>query len=125
MKTIQPTCDKTYRQSFVRLILKSLKKCKNSEAKQLTFNPQEKQVIEHHLKDIAREPVFVDTSLEECVQIFITRIERLIKSDANEWEIVREIIKNNARYLTPEEIIEFDNIFHYFYRINHAQTQYS
>jgi len=121
MKTILPVCDKTYRQYFIRLILKKLKECKHTHPDQLEFNQHDKQVIEYHLKDVARESVLVDTTIEECVGMFIERIKRLVKSEKSEWERVREIVKNNARHLTPEEIIEFDSFSHYFYRLNTTQ----
>ncbi len=120
MKTIQLTCDMNYRIAYLMLILKKLKECKTTSSNQLTFTEDDKKVIEYHLKDVARESVLTDTSLEECTAIFVSRINRLVLAEKREWERIRELIQKNKGSLSDEEILEFDYLSRYFYRINRA-----
>lgn len=118
-----PSSDTTYRAAYVRLLLTKLKECKKTTSSQLGFSEQDKRVIEYYLKDVARKAVLEDTSREECVGIFIARIDRLVFSDKSEWERVRELVQQNRRSLISEEIDELDKLSCHFYRVKRKSTK--
>lgn len=107
------TEDEKFRSEYIRLIINHVKNYKFTNHGSL-LSPEDKRVIEYHLKDVARHAVLENTSTEECIAIFNGRIERLIKGDKQEWENVLELARRHRNFITQMDIVLMDDLFRHF-----------
>lgn len=110
------TEEEKYRRNYILLILKGLKHCKTSIADDMTLNPEEKKVVEYHLKDVAQRTVIEDTSQEECVAIFKGRLSRLAKGYREEWINTANLISRHRLLISDNEAETLDTMCRAFFK---------
>lgn len=108
------TEDETYRHNYVKLIIKALKHCTHYSPDSISLFPEDKNVIEYHLRNVARHAVVEDTSTEDCVALFKTRIERLVTGNSEAWTGTLEFVRRHQLLLSQEEIKQMNTMFHQF-----------
>jgi hypothetical protein len=113
MKNTNITENDAICKEYIHLIIRYLKQHKQYASKP-NLTPEDKRVLEYHLKDVARHAVLANTSIEECVAIFESRITRLIEGDHDQWESFLEIIRRYKNFLTKLDFITVDEFFRYF-----------
>ena len=113
-----PSNHREYCIGYIELLKQKLIECKTISPDQINFTHNDKVYIEYMLKDVMRESVSAHLSTEECTAIFVARLHRLTcakhEQCRNEWMMVRELIKQHCRQLTPEDIIIFDELARFF-----------
>ncbi len=111
--TTQPYCDNSYKKSFIEITASCLTVCKRVGQDHLEFTPSQKQVIEYFFKDISREPVSEETSTEECAEMYLSWVNKLVRGDEEEWKNFNEIIFSHL-LLSEEELVEIYELESYF-----------
>lgn len=112
MKTLYPakihteqSKDTEYRLKYIRLIFSNLNKCKKGiKPEELDFTIEEKKVVEYYLKDVAQQTVKEHMSLDQCLEIFKERLQKLVSKNQSEWTRISEITSQLEEFLEPEDI---------------------
>lgn len=109
----QPTEDKIVCRNYIQLLAKYLKQEKDFSSRP-NLSLEDKKVIAHHLKDIARHVIVENPSTEDYVALFMSRINRLINGDSGEWGRVLELVRQQRDLLTQIDLVTMDDLFRYF-----------
>ena len=97
------TPEETCRRNYLLLLISALKHCKLYHVGSVTLNQPDKEVIMYSPKDVAAHAVLEETSQDDCVQLFMQRIGRLVTCHKPEWRRLDDTLKRHGHLLSKEE----------------------
>lgn len=106
--------DEKFRIEYVKLLIKSLNRCKNHDVNTIKFSEEENDVLMYHTKNVTVERVIGAIAAEECRAIFIGRIKRIIQKNRGEVTKVIDLIRRQRTILPTTNIEELRALLKHF-----------